>query len=89
MILNFHKFTLHNAMRYSQPRLAHHFLQYNAVLSGGVYLGKMVSETWRHRPHDWGSSLKIILFGALGVYHGIPNKRHQWGIVIGFTSLNA
>lgn len=24
--------------------LAHHFLQYNAVLSGGVYLGKMVSE---------------------------------------------
>ena len=47
MILNFHKLTLHNAMRYSQPRLAHHFLQYNAVLSGGVYLGKMVSETWR------------------------------------------
>lgn len=24
--------------------LAHHFLQYNAVLSGGAYLGKMVSE---------------------------------------------
>eukprot|EP00928_Gymnodinium_smaydae_P010587 TRINITY_DN13990_c0_g1_i1.p1 TRINITY_DN13990_c0_g1~~TRINITY_DN13990_c0_g1_i1.p1 ORF type:complete len:525 (-),score=102.31 TRINITY_DN13990_c0_g1_i1:202-1725(-) len=24
--------------------LAHHFLQYNAVLSGGTYLGKMVSE---------------------------------------------
>ena len=68
MILNFHKFTLHNAMHYSQPRLAHHFLQYNAVLSGGVYLGKMVSETWR-RPHDWGSSLKIIIFGALGVYY--------------------
>lgn len=53
--------------------VAHHFLQYNAVLSGGAYLGKMVSEKLCV-PHG---APGVRFYAFEGVNEGMEPKRVQ------------